>query len=218
MATKNLARTVIEGGRTHGHKFECRRLTRCDRHRSRALAQLAARDPDEECVFLPRQTLRRWHFDRLSAAERWLGSFVGQPWNTVRADMARNFDTRTVAGQHIVFDHLLPSVKGSGSARTQGALYEVDRGGVLRACPRQWPFRSKHRAAMLARRAQAEALLWLDGRRVGRRGAHLFWFESTGSFTHETAFRQTRKLDPAETRRWLEFPCGVQQALLMPLG
>ena len=218
MAPKNLARTVIEGGRTNYHKFERRRLTRCDRHRSRVLARLAARDHDEACVFLPRQTLSRWHFDRLSAAERWLGSFVGQPWNAVRAKMARNFDTKTVAGQHIVFDHLLPSVKGSGSARTQHALYEVDRGGVLRACPRQWPLRAKYRAALLERRAQAKALLWLDGRRVGRRGAHLFWFESTGRFTHETAFRQTRKLDPAETRRWLALQSGVQQRLSMPLG
>lgn len=218
MATKNLARTVIEGGRTHHHKFERRRLTRCDRHRSRALARLAGRGPDEECGLLPRQTLSRWQFDRLSAAERWLDSFVGQPWNRVRAKVARKFDTRTVAGQHIVFDHLLPSVRGSGSTRTENALYEVDRGGVLRACPRQWPFRAKYRAATLDRRAQAKALLWLDGRRVGRRGAHLFWFESTEAFTHETAFRQTRKLDLAETRLWLEFPAGVQQTLSMPLG
>lgn len=218
MATKNLARTLIEGGRTHSHKFERRRLTRSNRHRSRALAQLAARDPDGECAFLPRQTLRRWHFDRLAPVERWMDSFVGQPWNTVRAKIARSFDTRTVAGQHIVFDHLLPSVRGSGSGRTEGASYEVDRGGVLRACPRQWPFRAKRRAEMLARRAEAKALLWLDGRRVGRRGVHLFWFESTDAFTQETAFRQTRKLDPAETRRWLEFPSGVRQALSMPLG
>lgn len=218
MATKNLARTVIEGGRTRYHKFERRRLTRCDRHRSRALARLAARDSGNECGFPPRQTLRRWHFDRLSAAERWLGSFVGQPWNAVRAKMARKFDTRTVAGQHIVFDHLLPSVRGSGAARTQGAVYEVDRSGVLRACPRDWPFRGKHRAAVLERRAQANALLWLDGRRVGRRGVYLYWFESTDRFTHEPAFRQTRKLDSAEACRWLEFPRGVQKALSMPLG
>lgn len=218
MATKNLARTVIEGGRSHWHKFERRRLTRCDRHRSRVCARLAARDPDGDREFLSRQTLRRRHFDRLSAAERWLASFVGQPWNTVRARIARNFDTRTVAGQHIVFDHLLPLVKGSGLAQVWSASFEVDRAGVLRACPTDSTYRTKRRAELVACRAQAEALLWLDGRRVGRRGAHLFWFESTDRVSHETAFRQTRRLEPPEARRWLSLPPAVQEALLLPLG
>lgn len=218
MATKNLARTVIEGGRTHHHKFERRRRTRRDRHRGRAVAALIARNPDDEGVFLPRQTLMRWHFDRLSAAERWLGSFVGQPWNSVRAQIARNFDTRTVAGRHIVFDHLLPSVRGSGSTRAHTVQFEIDRGGVLRACRTVWPYRAQRRDARRAARARADALLWLNGRRVGRRGAHLFWFESTGASECEPAFRQTRRLSRVQQHRWLQFPAEVRAALLMPLA
>jgi hypothetical protein len=138
MATKNLARTVIEGGRERWNKYERRYSNRRARKSAREYARGLRYDVDEgEGTVAPlRQPIPRSHHDRLAAAERWLASFVGRAWDEARAQIARRFDTRTVAGQHIVFDHLLPSVKGSGRDETFSRKdFEIDEDGILRALP-----------------------------------------------------------------------------------
>ncbi|MEM9489424.1 MAG: hypothetical protein AAGC55_09780, partial [Myxococcota bacterium] len=112
MATKNLARTVIEGGRYRFNKFERHYSNRRARREARLYTHVLCHDDDVgEGSAVPRRTkVYRMHYDRLNAAERWLASMIGRPWDEVRSRIARSFNTRTIAGQHIVFDHLLPSV------------------------------------------------------------------------------------------------------------
>ena len=137
MATKNLARTVIEGGRTGYSKYHRHNSNRGQRRRERAFIYATQVDPDfpERQLMPVRMKAFKDHADRLSAAESWLASHVGKRWDFVRAEIARRFDTRTIAGLHIVFDHLLPSVRGSGSTKFGRKDFAIDDHGVLVRVP-----------------------------------------------------------------------------------
>ncbi|ACY15796.1 hypothetical protein [Haliangium ochraceum] len=138
MATKNLARTVVEGGRVRWNRDDRRYSNRRIRRNVRMYAHGLRLDPEasEERAAPQRVHVVRFHYDRLAVVERWLASFIGQPWNDVRAEMARRFDIRTIAGQHIVFDHLLPSVKGSGQGEHFGRKrFAIDADGLLQRVP-----------------------------------------------------------------------------------
>ena len=112
MSTKNLGRTVIEGGRTHYYQFQRQHTNAVERANRHQLehALVAGVDP-ENAVFVPRQPVYRDFADKLGPARRWLRSQVGRPWNKVRSELFARFDTRTTAGRHILFDHLLQEVR-----------------------------------------------------------------------------------------------------------
>jgi hypothetical protein len=200
MSTKNLARTIIEGGRYRGATWSCRYGNGVRRANTRiALAGVAAgADADEMVVRQPQKIGRRFR-DKLSASERWLDAQVGRPWNLVRSDLLRTFDTRTTAGRHIVFDHMLPSVRGEGSF-DWAARFAVDRHGLLRRLPkvRYW-----HRAVPAPLpRSEREIAAWLSGRRVGARGDALFWFTPTAG----SGYRQHHRLGGDDAVLWRSLP------------
>jgi hypothetical protein len=112
MSTKNLAKTVIEGGRYHGNKYDRRISSAEERVRARDFCKRAAVDPEfaEEADIEGRQPVYKGFTDKLAPMYRWLDAQVGRPWSEVRSEVFQNFDTRTTAGRHITFDHLLRSV------------------------------------------------------------------------------------------------------------
>ncbi len=182
MATKNLARTVIEGGRSRWSKNERRFANKSARRRVRQYARSLLFDAElgEGSSAPDRERVWRNHYDRLSAAERWLASFVGRPWNVARAEIARRFDTRTIAGQHIVFDHLLPSVKGGGHDTFGNCDFEVDEQGLLKRLPPRRYVSARKLPPGKVRRSPRQVDAWARGRLVGKRGQGWFWFEPTG--------------------------------------
>lgn len=181
MATKNLARTVIEGGRSGYNKFDRRYSNRQDRQRAREFTHRVLFDAElAEATDVPRRrVVWRQHRDRLAAAERWLASFVGTHWDEVRSQMAARFDTRTIAGQHIVFDHLLPSVD-YGPRRGYGYFdFRVDADGILEHNPRKGWRSLRKLPPGKVRRSWSTVERWAEGRRVAKRGSYWFWFEPT---------------------------------------
>ncbi len=134
MATKNLARTVIEGGRTHFSKWHRRASNGFHRTQVRLVSGALAGGADVDNVIYPRRpkAYRDFH-DKLGPARRWLATQVGHPWNKARSELFARFDIRTTPGRHIVFDHLLPEVEGRRWARRD---YVVDRFGILRKAKR----------------------------------------------------------------------------------
>lgn len=70
-------------------------------------------DPDNYDAYdiEPRQPIYKEFDDKLGPIYRWLARQVGCPWDEVRSDVSKTFDTRTTAGRHIVYDHLLTSVE-----------------------------------------------------------------------------------------------------------
>jgi tRNA-splicing ligase RtcB len=110
MSTKNLARTVIEGGRYRGNAERRRSSNGQERTAAHQTSTLLRDRLDADAVvYAPRTPVRRSFDDKLGAANRWLGAQVGRPWNKVRSELCARFDARTTAGRHILFDHLLQS-------------------------------------------------------------------------------------------------------------
>lgn len=202
MSTKYLARTVIEGGRSRYNRFERRHSNSCERSHERVVSslELRAEEPGMQ-VYPVRKAVYKGFRDKLSPAERWLESQVGRPWSKVRSELFARFDTRTTAGRHIVFDHLLRDVNTGQFGRYRHEDYLVDRHGILRHNPRapsRW-----HGTRYLPLPEPAEALEeWLAGRRIATRGSRLYWLVPTPS----GSFRQHLELDEEDAERWRTLP------------
>lgn len=211
MSTKNLARTVIEGGRQHYNQFDRRNsnvVARARAHRTeRALR--AVSDVDA-VVFEPRTPVWRAFSDKLGPARRWLRSQVGRPWNKVTSDLFQRFDVRTTAGRHIVFCHLLQEVNTDGTGPDRRHDFFVNARGILRY--------ERFRAFGYARREalpepQKELCAWLAGRRVLEHGERLYWLE----LTPHDAFRQSHELSASDARRWRSLPTWFREEVAGPL-
>jgi hypothetical protein len=150
MATKNLARTVIEGGRTGYSKYDRKARAQKNRAREHRLCRRLAGDPDraDGAVFVPSHL--DWdavsHADRTNPCRRFLISRAGRPWDEVYSEICRKFDRRTLPGRHVIEGHLLHEVERHRIGRygsvvdvrtgTHELLY-VDAKGILRYRPQR---------------------------------------------------------------------------------
>lgn len=135
MATKNLARTAIEGGRTRFSKWHRRASNGVQRTHVHLVSESLVNGADADSVVYPRrEQVYRSFNDKLGPAKRWLSTQVGRPWNKARSELFARFDIRTTPGRHIVFDHLLPEVEGRRWMRRSD--FVVDRCGILRKAKR----------------------------------------------------------------------------------
>jgi hypothetical protein len=205
MSTKNLARTVIEGGRAHHNRRDRRNSNGPVRANERDVSRHLLLSADLDDVVYPRRvTVERWFHDKLAPAERWLGSQVGRPWNKVRSELFARFDTRTTAGRHILFDHLLSSVSNGRLPESRADDFSVDRHGILRRIVRKrvrqpWKWHLPEPRSVLAD--------WIAGRRIGERGERAYWFVATES----GAFRQHHALSEADAARWRSLPAWFRE-------
>jgi len=213
MSTKNLAHTVIEGGRYRHNKFLRRYSNAAERARAHAHERQLLLAP--ECVeeqFEPRTPVRRAFRDKLSPARRWLKSQVKRPWDKVRSELFARFDARTTAGRHVLFDHLLREVcDGRDPLHTSYADFFVSLHGLL-LCRGPERIRSRNRRKPLP---EPEPVLhaWLAGRRVAVHGARLYWLV----LTPHGAFRQQRELDASERARFVKLPRWFRKQLEGPV-
>lgn len=174
MTTKNLSRTVIEGGRTGHYKAECQKRIRQERAAWRSQSIAIARDQEawDDDVPAVRDPVYPEFADKLSPIYRFLDAHVGEPWDGVRSELFDRFDTRTTPGRHVLFDHLLRDVAESsepdpafGGFRFR--RYYRDEDGVLQKDPR---FANRWRGSGRPFDLQAVAR-WLGARKVGHAGA-----------------------------------------------
>ena len=133
MSTKNLARTVIEGGRDHYSRFFRRHSNAVERTRTHQLErQLCSTLEPEDAYFPPREPGYRGFSDKLGPAMRWLRSQSGRPWDKVRSELFARFDIRTTAGRHIVFEHLLEEVRTPARNPYRFREFWISPYGILR--------------------------------------------------------------------------------------
>lgn len=245
MATKNLARTIIEGGRARYNKWERNYSHKEERALTREYFA-RARELEDGCEALSigrRPKVYKGFRDKLGAPRRWLRSQVGRPWDKVRSEIFSRFNPRSLAGQHIIFDHLLEEVViHDVHDRWRGwrsNLY-VDRHGILRAKKPQkrqsFHFHYDYGPAALPEGIRQ----WADGRRIGGEARALYWLVESGrcdgcvrrkrtpcccpviggrlehgSHVH---YRQSRRLTPEEMQVWLTLNERVQDRLLGARG
>ena len=223
MSTKRLERTVIEGGRNGWSKWDRHRTNRQARARSR-MAISRFRDGDE--VLWPKKRWREKSYrgfdDNLGPAERWLRSQVNRPWVKVYAAMLETFDTRTLAGRHIVYEHLLPPRRHRSYGLEEGEwrvsrrwIFWVNRAGIL--CARPW---GRHSVAPRSAQTTYRATVsWLAGRRVRDYGKRMYWLVPVSAEARPgqpLRFRQAGELTQAERERVARFTDAERQAYVMP--
>ena len=115
MSKKNLAKTAIEGGRT-GHSKNLRRNSNKElRAKEHAYLKAVEKDPEvwDEDEYPTRKFVAKEFSDKLNPMFRYLDSQVGRPWDKVRSEIIEKFDSRTTAGRHILYDHLLSQVESN---------------------------------------------------------------------------------------------------------
>lgn len=136
MSRKNLSRTVIEGGRYYSNCWDRRQSHRDERASTRAWLDRVAADNAyaDELAVPPRRHVYKMFHDKLAPAERWLRAQVGRPWDKVFSELRAKFDSRTVAGAHVVNSHMLGWVdRGNAeTARYRHDYFVIDRHGILR--------------------------------------------------------------------------------------
>lgn len=188
MSKKNLARTVIEGGRNSGNKWD-RRYSHAEARAHEKMYLVEVKQDIENWYDYdvePLETVYKTFQDKLGPMQRWLAKQCGRPWDEVRSDVSKTFDTRTTAGRHIVHDHLLKSVEETPDLHygryysrpedytTSYRRYEfyVDEDGLLR----EKTVIKRRGSEKIPACNVAQVANWLNGRIVGKVGKRLFWF------------------------------------------
>jgi len=184
LATKNLARTVIEPGRSrkdipYTKRYQRQERTKCRIELSRCVIDAEYSDA---CNYPLRK--KRWisQPDKLGPAYSWMGSRVGQRWDDVYSELRKKFDTRTIPGNHIINDHLLSEVnyRNETSDRWRRFKWWVDDRGVLQGDRHKKRFQgSKYLPYGIENKLNADAAMILKDRKVGCRGEYLYWFVPT---------------------------------------
>lgn len=188
MSTKRLQKTVIEGGRYGRNKWERRHSHADVRAKLKNYLADVMKDLEvaEEEDVEPLEPVYQDFKDKLSPMYRWLRKQVGRVWDDVRSEITEKFDTRTTAGRHIVFDHLLKSVQvGKEEWRYYGTRgyddltsssdndYYVDDEGILR---KKLYTGRRYRPDPVPPFDTKRIANWLNGRLVGKVGSKYFWF------------------------------------------
>jgi hypothetical protein len=202
VATRNLSRTIIEGGRgSRAQDNRKERVRKVRRMRFDAQGNLIGPEPrlSVDCLY---------HFDRLSPLRRWLRSNVGRPWAKVYSELCQRYDARTVKGWHLR-DHVRSEVFPK-FCQDRTDLY-VDTHGVLRYRRLRFPYRW-HRASV--RRQEKAPHAWAGGRRVIVNGDALFWTADIVVTEKEPLFsRQGRRFTVDEAAYWNTLPEPVRVGL-----
>jgi hypothetical protein len=207
MSKKHLARTAIEGGRSHYNQLERRASHTCERQAARAFCHLARVSNEDELPAAPRRRPVRKDFsDKLAPVYRWLDRQIGRPWDGVYAEIRARFDGRTTAGRHILFCHLLAEVDRFGEVRQPWRRFDlvVNDRGMLQAAP---DYAGRGRRRRLRHPQPRWAICsctmraWAAGRKIGLRAAVAFWFLPVEG-VDAVAYRQGARLTAAEVAVW----------------
>src|SRR5690554_4707778 len=136
MSTKRLSRTVLEKGRRN--TWERRLTTKTEKAKIRQYLHRITLDP--EAYYEEIEPIRKPESpeftDKLSPVYRFIDSQVGNDWADVLRLIKEKFDTRTLAGWHIVSAHILNQIEGAG---TQERIfyyycypYYINKNNILR--------------------------------------------------------------------------------------
>lgn len=189
MATKNLARTVLEGGRTGYEKFGRNYATRQQRRQTREYLIRVQSDP--EYYLEEKEPERKKIFDgftdKLEPVKRFLASRVDKSWPETKSLIKEKFDDRSLAGWHVVYQHIYrdiaPTINVFQCEYYIGFYdYYIDEENILRKVHR--PNR-KYKSLSNEEQTRLELLKreiikWLDYRKIGFVDGVLYWFDGGG--------------------------------------
>lgn len=207
MATKNIARSALEGGRHSYNKWERRHSHNEERAQVRDYLNRVLADPEnaDDEHYDGIRPVHKEFTDKLAPMYRWLEKQVGRSWADVRSEVFHKFDTRTTAGRHITFDHLLNQVIDTQSGfDDRGAMmnpnidvikgerkgyynyggsaeYYVDENGILCENPNSYKNRrrTRHYLKKVSEQEYINIGAWLRGCIIGQKDGKYYWFVPT---------------------------------------
>jgi len=174
MATKNLAKTILEAGRIDRYKVNNEKSKRSIRTEERNYLSRVKNDPEAaDSIAPPRQKkIYKLQGDKLGAVYKFLDSWVGKSWNRAYSDMKKKFNPKSLPGYHVMYDHIMKDVHpNEDSLRHRygshwSDQYWVDDNGILRKKPQ----------ARRGKFAIGPVVSWLSNRRLGKFGQKYYWF------------------------------------------
>ena len=176
MSTKNLARTAIEIGR-HS-TWERNQSHRTERARMRTFLAKAKQDPELWDTADPeaRPVVWREQQDKLSPVRRYLQSQIGRLWDDVRSEIVKRFNSNTIAGHHILYDHILEHmVSEEHHQHNRFPDFVVKADGTL-AKGDGYPWRRhNYRFETISDRDRDNFYWWLLDYRIIEIGKEVFW-------------------------------------------
>lgn len=205
MATKNLARTVIEVGRSTRSKDDRKRLRRMERleaaeycREAVGIANLGVIDSeyDDDYNSRPIEALDELdtapvdkagyieQLDKLGPAMRWMESRCGRKWADVFSELSQKFRNKGIALSHVVDTHMLDWVQdGTKPDHYRWSAYEfiVDENGILRKNveARRWRGNNKTRRTNYSyddyKKQRPMMEKWAGNRKIITRGEHFYW-------------------------------------------
>ena len=182
MSTKNISRSAIEGGRSSRNKFERRRSSQAERINTRLKIATTHNDGEalHDAVMPTRIHVYKEFSDKLSPVYRWLDSHVGESWNDVRALLTSQFDTRTTAGRHVFYDHIIGNVMMPGDIHDYNDYYVDDNGFLQKRESWRRRFYQASKRKLVSVQRKHEILEWMGVRRIGMvGGTKMYWYEPT---------------------------------------
>jgi hypothetical protein len=176
LARRDLSRTVIEGGRYYRNSWDRRASHGVERASTREWLDRISDETDDvdDSAPPPRPKVYKSFRDKLGPAQRWLAAQANRPWTRVYSELRARFDSRTIAGRHVVEDHMLDWVHLNGRSNRWPHYRQfelvVDAHGILRK-PRHF--------GRTFRKLQAEVSAWAAGRKIATHAGCWFWFQTT---------------------------------------
>jgi len=184
MSTKRLSKTVLEGGRHSSNKFDRYSSTSAERAKFRTYQRAVEKDPElSDDIAPPKRTpIGRGFTDKLAPVYRWLDSRVGKSWPKTLRLLKEKFDDRTLAGFHIVHQHILNTIGTEEQEKTTGSsrhYYYVDKHNILRKSE-QGGYKNFKYLKSPADFDSEEIRLFLNKRKLAFVKGVLYWFEVIG--------------------------------------
>lgn len=127
MSKKNIAKSSIEGGRSKSNKQDRYDSNAKLRVKEREYIHNVMKDPEhyEEYMIDEREVVYKDFRDKLSPVYSYLDSRLGKSWADTRSELMSRFDTRTTAGRHVLYDHILKSVTDTRTGFDETGVQQI---------------------------------------------------------------------------------------------
>lgn len=198
MSTKDKSRTALEAGTAKVSRYFLRLERKKQRVKRKQICKQITNDVElAEEFFDPKSSVSKSFDDNVSFLQKYLQSKVGEVWDDVRSEIAKQFDGRSIAGKHILYDHILRSVVSSGTGYDKNGnfywdesvkvIYRfrirdfyVDQNGILQEVKIDTKlFKKIKDMSNTTDQKLFEIDSWLRGRMIVQENKQLFWKTSS---------------------------------------
>lgn len=202
MASRNLARTVVEGGHPNWYKHDVAFLRRKERQRERRFCKKLLADPelwDEQPPLLTEKS--GWwdnkHDHYAASVDKWLQAQSGRRWDEILSELTNTYDTRKTRN-YILLERICGMVCliAHSNGETCWHRFMVED-GILKTNRSHWRVRWWREKRLVSDEQLRD---WLGNRTITIKDGHVHWMILSPG-THEMCFDMFSRWN-AVLQRW----------------